>query len=144
MSDELLFVLRVAATLALYLFLGVLVYLLWQDYRASATRSAAQVHARGRLVVVQAEGDVVLARNSYPLLPLTTLGRAPTNAVVIPDSFASSEHATLTLRGRRWWLEDQSSANGTTLNGRPIEAPTVVSSGDMIGVGRVLLRVELE
>ncbi len=118
--------------------------MLWRDFRTAADRATEQTRARGRLLVVQADGDVQMERGDFPLFPLTTIGRAPTNSVVIPDSFASSEHASLTLRGGQWWLEDQDSANGTALNRRPVAEPVVVSTGDVIHVGRVLLRVELD
>ncbi|MBN1285037.1 MAG: FHA domain-containing protein [Anaerolineae bacterium] len=143
MSDETLLLLRLLVGGALYAFMGALLYFVWRDYRAAVHPPAAQPALRGRLVVVQA-GDVVLTRNDYPLLPLTTIGRAPTNAIVLPDVFASSEHAALTLRDGRWWLEDRRSANGTTLNDRPVEEATVVAAGDIIGVGRVQFRVEFD
>jgi pSer/pThr/pTyr-binding forkhead associated (FHA) protein len=41
-------------------------------------------------------------------------------------------------------LEDQNSRNGTQLNGERISDPTVVSTGDVIGVGRTQLKLELE
>jgi pSer/pThr/pTyr-binding forkhead associated (FHA) protein len=50
----------------------------------------------------------------------------------------------LTLREGQWWLEDQGSRNGTLLNGTRIAGPTVVSAGDVIGVGRTQLKLELE
>ncbi len=81
---------------------------------------------------------------SFPLLPVTTLGRAPTNTVVLNDSFCSQEHALLARRAGQWWLEDLRSSNGTRLNGEPVNEPVVVSSGDVIGVGRVDLKVEIE
>lgn len=60
------------------------------------------------------------------------------------DSFASVEHATLTLRGGKWWLEDRNSSNGTLLNGYRIEEPVVLSTGDLIVIGQVELKLELE
>lgn len=80
---------------------------------------------------------------TFPLLPVTTLGRAPTNTIVLNDSFCSQEHALLARRGGQWWLEDLDSSNGTRLNGDPVTEPVVVSSGDVIGVGRVDLKVEI-
>ena len=80
---------------------------------------------------------------SFPLLPLTTLGRGPTNTVVLNDSFCSQEHALVAQRAGQWWLEDRNSSNGTRLNGEPVSEPVVVSSGDVIGIGRIDLKVEL-
>jgi pSer/pThr/pTyr-binding forkhead associated (FHA) protein len=73
---------------------------------------------------------------------VTSIGRSPGNTIVIPDTYASSQHALLTWREGQWWLADQNSRNGTTLNGAAIQNPTIVSSGDVIGVGRMQLRLE--
>jgi hypothetical protein len=143
MSEEVLLALRALAAVLLYGFVAVALYALWRDYRAAVARTTMQSRPHGRLEVVQAH-DLQLDRNAFPLFPLTPIGRAPTNVVVLPDSFASSQHATLTLRGGRWWLQDQGSANGTTLNGHPVTEATVIAAGDIIGVGRVLLRVVLD
>ncbi|MBI3724180.1 FHA domain-containing protein [bacterium] len=49
-----------------------------------------------------------------------TIGRSPENDFVIPDESVSKLHAAIELLGRRWWLEDLRSANGTSLNGTPV------------------------
>ncbi len=144
MSEELLFALRALAVMFLYAFLGGLFYLLWRDNRAAARQSAAQQRPYGRLVVVNAPDGHPPEKTAFPLYALTTLGRALTNSVVVPDTYASYEHATLTLRGGRWWLQDQNSSNGTTLNGQPVTEPTVIAAGDIIGVGRTQFRLELD
>lgn len=144
MSNETLFILRLLVGGALYGFVGALLYFVWRDYRAAVRPPVLQSPVNGRLVVVQTRDNVVLQRDDYPLLPLTTIGRAPTNSIVLPDAFASSEHAMLTLRDGRWWLEDRNSANGTTLNDQPVEEPVVIAAGDIIGVGRVQFRVEFD
>ena len=141
-----LLALRIASAGALLAFLGALFWLLWQDFRATTQASSAE--RRGRLVVVAVDDNAdelaALRGASWPLLPLTTLGRAPTNTIVLEDAFCSLEHAQIVWRGGQWWLEDRRSSNGTRLNDEPIHEPVVVSSGDVIGVGRVQLRLELD
>ncbi|MEA3341299.1 MAG: FHA domain-containing protein, partial [Chloroflexota bacterium] len=58
--------------------------------------------------------------------------------------YASTQHTLLTWREGQWWLEDQGSRNGTRLNSARISSPTVVSTGDVIGVGHTELKLELE
>jgi hypothetical protein len=145
MSPEaLLFVLRIVAGLLLLVFVGALLIMMWRDYRAVSQEVASRTHRRGRLVVIYGESTSLKPGVAFPLLPLTSLGRAPTNTVVLNDTFASNEHALVTLRGGQWWLEDRNSSNGTLLNGYRIQEPVVVSAGDVIAVGRVELKLELE
>ncbi len=163
--DVLLLILRVITGAVLLAFLGAVFWVLWRDYRAAVQAAAVTQRQRGRLVVVQpgrlAANDgngqtaeltgaadaletAELAGTSFPLLPLTSLGRGPMNTVVLNDTFCSQEHALVTWRGGQWWLEDRNSSNGTRLNGEKIAGPVVVSSGDVIGIGQVALKLELD
>jgi hypothetical protein len=147
--DALLLLLRLLLAFALYLFLSAVLFLLWRTlYRPSED---VQVTSRryGRLVVVAVESEpdvseALAVGDAFPLQPVTSLGRASVNTVVIPDAYASSEHALLLHRGGQWVLEDRGSRNGTTLNTVAINSPTAVSAGDVIGIGRVQLKLELE
>ena len=142
--ETLLFMLRIAAGLILISFLLILFLTIRGDMRVAAAQVAAQRQGHGRLVVTDSGGLPVAVDTGYPLFPITTIGRAPTNTIQLPDTFASSHHALLALRGGQWWLEDRESRNGTLLNGQPLTSPTVVSAGDVIRVGRVALKVELD
>lgn len=152
--------LRLLSAAALLGFLGGVFVVLWRDYRA--TVGVGLTRQRGQLIVIRASDDVYattgidadhdraaseklpeLVGASFPLLPLTTLGRAATNTIVLNDTFCSQEHALVAQRAGQWWLEDRNSSNGTRLNGEPVVEPVVVSSGDVIGVGRIELKVEL-
>ncbi len=141
--DVVLLALRILAGGLLLAFLGAVFLMLWGDFRAAMAAAGEPGRRRGRLVVVGA-GAAARLGASYALLPLTTLGRAPTNTVVLDDTFCSQEHALVMRRDGQWWLEDRGSSNGTRLNGEPVREPVVLSSGDVIGVGRLELRVELD
>jgi pSer/pThr/pTyr-binding forkhead associated (FHA) protein len=98
----------------------------------------------GQLVALVEVDDQLLRTNeTYPLLPLTTLGRNPANTVCVDDSFASSDHARIVLRGGQWWLEDRRSRNGTTLNDLLVSEPIIMTDGDIIGIGSRRFRLEL-
>jgi hypothetical protein len=140
--DVILLALRALTAVLLLAFLAAIFVILWRDYRAAASAVEKGQRQRGRLVVVRSPDGA--AGISYPLLPLTSLGRSPTNTIVLIDTFCSQEHALVTWRGGQWWLEDRNSSNGTLLNGEVVTEPVVVSSGDVITVGRVEFRVELE
>lgn len=143
-QDVVLLTLRLLASALLLIFFGAVIAFLWQDLRLAREEIETRTRRRGRLVVVGvSESDLAIGK-SYPLLPLTSLGRAPTNTVILEDSFASSEHALITLRNGQWWLEDRGSSNGTLLNGYRIQEPVVISAGDIISIGRTTLKLELE
>lgn len=143
--DILLLILRFALAALLYAFLGAVLLMLWRDLRAtSSERTIAR--PRGRLIVLAAtpgESEEAPAPRSFPLQPVTSIGRSPTNTVVVADTYASSQHALLTWREGRWWLQDRGSRNGTMLNGKPVEEPSLVATGDVITVGQTKLRVEI-
>lgn len=142
--EAVLFGLRVAGSLLLLAFSGALLLTLWRDYRATSQEVASRTQKRGRLLVLRSDGTNLKTGMAFPLLPLTSLGRAPTNTIVLNDHFASGEHALVTLRGGQWWLEDRNSSNGTIVNGYRIQEPVVVSAGDVISVGQVDLKLELD
>ncbi len=141
--DTLIFVIRLLLTALLYLFLVVVLIVLWRDLRAAAEAPAAIQERKARLTVMAScdglEEGVMLA-----LQPFTTLGRSPANTIVVPDTFASAEHALISWRGGQWWLEDLGSRNGTQINDVSVTAPTVLSAGDVVSIGQVKLKVEIE
>lgn len=139
-----LLILRSIAGILLLAFLITLFVMLWRDLRVISQEVNSRTKRRGQLVVTKSENPAVKPGTVYPLLPLTSLGRAPTNTIRLNDAFTSSEHALVTLRSGQWWLEDRESSNGTLLNGEPIFQPLVIATGDLIGVGQVELRLELE
>jgi hypothetical protein len=139
-----MFILRVALMLVLFAFLGAMLWMLWQDVRLASRVAAVRARRLGQLVVLESSLGELPPGASFPLMPVTSLGRAPTNTACLPDETASLEHALLHLREGQWWLEDLGSRNGTRLNDSPVRDPAPVIPGDIIGVGRVKLRFELE
>ncbi len=73
-----------------------------------------------------------------------TLGRSRQCDVVLDDANVSRQHAEIRPRGGSWVLADLGSTNGSRLNGRPVEGPEVVRSGDEIELGATVLRFEVE
>ena len=134
-----LWVLRLAFLALLYLFLFAVVRILVRDLRAAARESSAEL---GRLVVVASPSEEPPAGAVFGLDAVTTLGRDVNNTVVIDDSFASTDHAVLTFRGRTWYLEDLDSTNGTFVNGTPVDGVAPVAFGDELQIGQVRLRLE--
>jgi len=143
--DVVLFVLRLASGVLLLLILFSLFMVMWRDYRSTATEVLATQRVYGQLIAMrEIDGSYVVTGETYPLLPLTSLGRSPTNTICIDDNFASSEHALVAMRNGQWWLEDRHSRNGTMLNDMLINQPIVITHGDVIGIGSMKFRLQLE
>lgn len=138
-----LLIIRILLIVLLYSFLGLIVILLWRDVRSAERREAASTTPAlaARLVVLEGI-DGLDSGTAYTLKAYTSLGRADSNTIELPDTYCSAEHALVVWRNKRWWLEDRDSRNGTLLNGQAVETPTVIGSGDEIRFGRINLRFE--
>jgi len=141
--DVILLGLRLLLALLLYAFLAAVLYMLWRDLRRAAVGHDV-ARPVGRLVVLETDESDLTVDAVFPLQPVTSVGRSPTNTILLPDTYASGQHFLLSWREGQWWLEDLGSRNGTLLNGTRVTGPTVVSAGDVIRVGHTELRLELE
>jgi len=72
-----------------------------------------------------------------------SIGRDPSNDVVLADDTISSRHASVWLQGSDVWLEDLRSTTGTTVNGGRATEPMKVKVGDVIEVGRTGKRLQV-
>ncbi len=138
----LLFALRLLSALTLLGFLTALAWLVYKDLVRGADGVREDVRAQGHLRVLASASETAAAGTIFPLLPVTRVGRAQSNTIVLEDAFVSAEHALLTRRERQWWLEDLQSRNGTLLNDLPVAEATIVSTGDVITIGSVQLKIE--
>lgn len=134
----LLWVVRFAFLLLLWLVLALVARALVRDVRAAARNPSA---ALGRLVVV-ASGGQPPPGMVFALDAVTTIGRDLGSSVVLDDPYASAQHAVLTFRGRGWYVEDRGSTNGTFVNGAPVAGLASLGYGEEIQIGEVRLRLE--
>ncbi len=68
-----------------------------------------------------------------------TIGRAPTNRIVVKDERCSRNHAEVFTSQGGWVLRDLESRNGTTANGDRVIGDHQLSPGDIIRVGSACL-----
>lgn len=75
---------------------------------------------------------------------LCTIGRAPTNHLVLPGEKVSRRHAIIHSQdGREYWLVDLGSSNGTLVNGRRVSDQVQLRDRDEVRVaGFTLLFVQ--
>src|SRR5688572_11119351 len=71
------------------------------------------------------------------------VGRDPNSDVIVNDGSVSRKHARLERRGDGWAVVDQSSANGTFLDGHRV-TEAALAHGQEIRFGSVAYRLEIE
>jgi transcriptional regulator with GAF, ATPase, and Fis domain/pSer/pThr/pTyr-binding forkhead associated (FHA) protein len=69
-----------------------------------------------------------------------TVGRAPTNQVVIKDERCSRCHAEIFFTDKQWVLRDLDSRNGTAVGSARVRGDYVLEAGDIIRIGQSQLR----
>jgi hypothetical protein len=138
-----LFILRLVSAALLLSFFGIIAWLIYKDVRLSTNFMSEFQRAHGTLMIVATEVESLAVGSRYPLMPVTSIGRAPENSVVLDDDYVSSEHTLISLRDGRWWLEDLGSRNGTLLNLLLLQTATVLTAGDVVTIGRTRLRLEI-
>jgi FHA domain len=139
MSGPILLVLRIAMALALYGFVGWALLTIWRDVRQqtdliNATRTPP-IHLRYQL-----EGQAFVRRFSKPEV---TIGRDPASDCHLDNQTISAHHSRLSFHHGQWWVEDLRSTNGTFLNQENVADPLVITAGDTIRCGQVLLEIAL-
>src|SRR5512136_1533813 len=70
--------------------------------------------------------------------PTIVIGRTVEAQIVIASKRVSREHARIRRDGRRWFLEDLNSTNGTFFNDERVLTPMELCDGALITVGDVV------
>jgi pSer/pThr/pTyr-binding forkhead associated (FHA) protein len=94
------------------------------------------------LALVVTQGPRELRGIRLDLSDPILIGRDPDANLVIADGFVSSRHARVDPSERGPVLKDLGSTNGTVLNGKRLERPAVLSRGDTVELGKVVLEVK--
>jgi DNA-binding winged helix-turn-helix (wHTH) protein len=84
--------------------------------------------------IILGDREVGLPRGAH------ILGRSADAAVFVDDVGVSRHHARITVGDEGAVLEDLGSKNGTMLNGRAIEGPTLLADGAAIVLGATALK----
>jgi transcriptional regulator with GAF, ATPase, and Fis domain len=67
-----------------------------------------------------------------------TIGRAPTNKIVLTDDLCSREHAEVAFAEGKWVLRDLGSLNGSKLNGAQVRGEEALDANDVVQLGHSL------
>lgn len=96
---------------------------------------------RGKLAVIDGpEKDRVI----YLDEPISIIGRAEENTIILTGSNISGRHAMIYFtEGLEWRIEDLGSTNGTLLNGSKVKQ-YALREGDKILIGSYLMHFSVE
>lgn len=140
MSGILVLVLRVLLALALYGFLGYILYTIWHDLRATSSLLKTRIIPAITLSVTNTLEDQTQAF----AIPEILIGRSSSCTYIIRNDTVSSNHARMSYHHDQWWVEDLKSTNGTFINDERIHTPTVIINGDDLRCGQVSVKINLE
>jgi pSer/pThr/pTyr-binding forkhead associated (FHA) protein len=138
MSGILVLAFRILMAAAVYLFLGLALWMIWQDLKQEGRKASVRVDPAIRLEVRSRSHVPVSKTFSKPEI---ILGRNPACDIPINDETASAQHAKLSYHHNQWWIEDLNSTNGTKLNKEKLSLPTVLTSDDEIQCGKTKVTV---
>jgi pSer/pThr/pTyr-binding forkhead associated (FHA) protein len=136
MNGQVLLVLRLLLAASLYAFLGAALWVLWRDLRRQAE---SVVSSQSPPISLLRDGQTSFTFNK----PEVTIGRDLACDATLEDSTVSTEHARLSFHHNQWWLEDLQSTNGTFLNEERVTAPIVITTGDDLRCGQVVLNIRV-
>lgn len=106
---------------------------------AEVTEAAPSAAPAGRVTLpFKLQGE---ARDFALVQGANIIGRAPESEVCIDRTEVSRCHARIRIAGTTASIEDLDSKNGTYLNGRRLEQPAQLASGDEIWLGRSIARL---
>lgn len=72
------------------------------------------------------------------------IGRSSSNGMHLPDATVSKAHAEIARAGDGWLIRDLGSRNGTRVNGVEVREPVPIRDGDLLEIGKVMVRVGAE
>jgi pSer/pThr/pTyr-binding forkhead associated (FHA) protein len=137
----LVLVLRFALAIALYAFLGWILFTIWQELKQEGQILSSQkkpgIQIRARLE----NGKEI---HHQFLQTDVTIGRDPNCDFPVIDEAISAHHARISYHHTQWWLEDLSSTNGTQMGNTQVSVPTVLISGDEFKCGNTIFSVRVE
>lgn len=109
--------------------------------RGKVGRTAVALPARLVLTIAAANGSRVVVE-----VPVgdSVIGRSHSADIKLPEETVSSEHAQIRWNGKRAWIRDLDSTNGTTLRDRRVTGWAEVRTGDALRLGATEISVSIQ
>jgi len=93
--------------------------------------------------------EIIVLKNGveqgrFPLnVPISTIGRADNNQIVLAEDSVSRRHARFLLEGAKIYIEDLHSGNGTFLGNQRLQNRQEIQGGDEVQIAPFTLKVNL-
>ncbi len=143
--DAFLLILRLLLIALFYLFLMQVVIAIFRDLRFIAKAGDMMENKAsavlGHLRVLDNGFSNITPGTIYDLKAQTTIGRGPTNTIIIPDTSVSHENTRVWYKNGVWYVQDAGSINGTFVNDRPAVQAVQAREGDKLRVGYILFQI---
>lgn len=132
--------LRFGLALSLYAFLTGTIIIVWKEMQQQAKISTHKTIPHIHLSIINGKngGDI----QKFSLSPVL-IGRDPMCEFTVANETVSSNHAQLFFDKGQWWVEDLGSSNGTFLHEQPVEMKTVLTDGDRLRLGQVVIAISI-
>jgi hypothetical protein len=113
---------------------------------SSAARHQAALEDVGSGAGVARRRAIVVAGGKRLVVPPggALIGRSRECDIVLDDSNVSRRHAEIAPSGAGWRIQDLGSTNGVRVNGRQVDGPHPLESGDRVELGTVSVTFEVE
>jgi pSer/pThr/pTyr-binding forkhead associated (FHA) protein len=134
-------VLRIALTIALYIFLAWALSTVLQDLRQQGTRISTQKKPGITILVKYMQG---IESQRFFTKNEIVIGRDTHCDLSMMDETMSAHHARLVHHHGQWWLEDLNSTNGTYLGGQKLTTPAVIITDDEFKCGNTFFNIRVE
>ncbi|MEK6223080.1 MAG: FHA domain-containing protein [Chloroflexota bacterium] len=134
-------VIRIGLTTLLYGFIFLSVYWVYREFQQINNVQASHPSPNVELSFPNQPKYPKFLRFSVEQI---LIGRDPICECHLPEETVSSKHTRLIFRQNQWWVEDLNSSNGTYLNEQLVETPIVLTEGDQIECGQVLIQISFK
>jgi len=140
MSGPVFLILRIVTSVVLYIFLGWALYTIWKDLQQQSTPQSTSKTPRLTLTIETDDEPQVIQYSGSEII----VGRDPVSDCHLMDQTISARHTRLVYHHKQWWVEDLHSTNGTFLNQEQVIDSVVITSGDQLRCGQVILNVSID
>jgi pSer/pThr/pTyr-binding forkhead associated (FHA) protein len=119
------------------LFAGLFIIFLWRVLATISRESLSAAPAGHAALNLLDESGRVIGTFRLSRRRPSTIGRDPTNDIVLTDRSVSGHHAVIQRYEQEWVLTDLQSRNGTLVNGAVLTGETGITAGDVVQFGAI-------